>query len=245
MHSTWCDGNASPVQMVEAAISKGFTTIGFSSHGNAWYDKFDSLKESDIYSYCRELKNLKQQYEGRINIFCGIEQDSWSLTPTTAFDYVIGSVHYILVNKFYAFLDLNPDLFAFAADEYFKGDYYSLCEEYYRQVATVVQRTDCDIIGHMDLVSKFNEKYKFFDENHPRYVKAWQQAADTLLATGRFFEINTGIVAKGWRSNPFPAPKIIAYLKSGGARFVLSGDAHRIEDIGYGFEDYADLYKLR
>ena len=31
-HSTWCDGKDTPEAMIEAAIAKGFSVLGFSSH---------------------------------------------------------------------------------------------------------------------------------------------------------------------------------------------------------------------
>ena len=59
----------------------------------------------------------------------------------------------------------------------FGGDIYTFAEEYYKRLARVVEKTNCDIIAHFDLVSKYNEVSNLFDENHPRYVKAWRAAA--------------------------------------------------------------------
>ena len=32
MHTTFCDGKNTPEEMVQEALARGFTTIGFSSH---------------------------------------------------------------------------------------------------------------------------------------------------------------------------------------------------------------------
>ena len=115
---------------------------------------------------------------------------------------------------------------------------YALCEAYYQTLAGVVEATDADIIGHFDIITKFNEGGALFEEANERYVRAWQLCADTLLESGALFEINTGAIARGYRTAAYPAPAIMAYLKERGARFILSGDAHSTEGIGFRFEDY-------
>ena len=34
MHTVWCDGKDTPRAMVESALAKGFSAIGFSSHAS-------------------------------------------------------------------------------------------------------------------------------------------------------------------------------------------------------------------
>ena len=46
-------------------------------------------------------------------------------------------------------------------------------------------------------------------------------------------DIATGAVARGFKTAPYPAPKLVDYIRAGGGRFVLSSDAHRPEDVGY------------
>ena len=98
--------------------------------------------------------------------------------------------------------------------------------------------TRCDIIGHFDLITKFIEQDPQFDVHHPRYVKAWQGAADTLLKTGRPFEINTGAISRGYRTSPYPAGEIRDYIRAHGGKLILSSDSHQKETIAFRFEDY-------
>ena len=77
-----------------------------------------------------------------------------------------------------------------------------------------------------------------FDEEHPRYVRAWQAAAEKLLASGLPFEINTGAISRGYRSVPYPAPPILRYLGQRGARFLLSSDSHAPGTLCFGFESW-------
>ena len=123
-------------------------------------------------------------------------------------------------------------------DQYFGGDVYAYAEQYYALVADIVRKTDCDIIGHFDLVTKFNEKDPYIDTTHPRYRAAWMRAADALLKTRRPFEINTGAISRGYRTEPYPSEEIRAYLADHGAKLFLTGDSHAKETLMYRFEDF-------
>ena len=104
----------------------------------------------------------------------------------------------------------------------------------------MARKTECDIIGHFDLVSKFNEKQGWFDEGHPRYTAAWRKAADALLRTGKPFEINTGAISRGYRTDAYPARPIREYIRQRGGRLILSSDAHRKEHIAFAFERFEE-----
>ena len=179
------------------------------------------------------------------------------------FDYIIGSVHYIPLHfplnvqrneqkaagirtgrtkagsaaesAGYAAVDDTPEILMAAVRDYYAGDYYKAAQAYFSLAADVVDRTGCDIIGHFDLFSKFNQKCHLFNEQDPRYVHAWKKAADQLSAAGKVFEINTGGMFRGWRNIPYPSPEICRYISQKGGRFILSGDSHSTDAIGYGF----------
>ena len=38
-HTTFCDGKDTPEELVEAAIAKGFDSIGFSGHSYMYYSE--------------------------------------------------------------------------------------------------------------------------------------------------------------------------------------------------------------
>lgn len=177
-----------------------------------------------------------ERYGGKIKILCGIEQDFYSEEPTEGYDYVIGSVHYLRTGGEYIPVDESPELLRAAAEKYFRGDFYALIEEYYRTLARVVEKTGADIIGHFDLIAKFNEGGALFDETDPRYLAAAQKAADILLKTGRPFEINTGAISRGYRTSPYPSLALRDYIRQKGGSFVISSDSHAKETLCFGFD---------
>ena len=77
--------------------------------------------------------------------------------------------------------------------------------------------------------------------NHPRYVAAWQYAVDELLIYDIPFEINTGAISRGYKTQPYPSADMIAYIREHGGRFVLSSDAHSADNVAYQFEKYEAL----
>lgn len=237
MHTTFCDGNNSAEEMVHAAMEKGMTEIGFSGHSHTPFDESWCMSVENTERYRQEIARLREKYAGQISILCGVEQDFYSDMPTDGYDYVIGSVHYMCVDGDYIPVDESAEILRQAAQRYFGGDLYALAETYFTAVGQVWEKTGCDIIGHFDLITKFNEGGCVFDESHPRYVKAWQAAADRLLQGNALFEINTGAVSQGYRTTPYPAAPIREYLAERGARFILSSDSHNTGSLCFGFDE--------
>jgi len=236
VHTTFCDGSDSPEAMVKAAIAKGLTDIGFSGHSHTAFDESWCMSAEGTGEYRAEIQRLRSTYAGQIRVLCGVEQDYYSDADTDGYDYVIGSVHYLLLGGEYVPVDETAEDLLIAAKRYCGGDIYALCEAYYDTLADVVRKTNCDIIGHFDLIEKFNEGGKLFNSQHPRYMAAWQAAADQLLKSEKTFEINTGAIARGYRTVPYPTLEIQEFLARRCAKFILSGDAHCAGGLCFQFD---------
>ena len=241
MHTAYCDGKDTPEDMVLSAVDKGLDTVGISGHSYTFFDESYCMQKEDIPRYIAELRYLRAKYFDRIHVLCGVEQDYYSDYPTDEFDYIIGSVHYIKVGNEYIPVDESVEILRAAVQKHFGGDVYALCELYFDTVADVVEKTRCDIIGHFDLISKFIEREPLFDTEHPRYVKAWKAAVDRLVTYDVPFEINTGAISRGYRTQPYPDEEMSAYIKAKGGRLILSSDAHSKENVAYKFEEYEPL----
>ena len=241
-HTVFCDGKDTPEEMVLRAVGLGMEALGFSGHSYACYDDCGMSVEGTM-KYRRDIARLGKKYADRIKIYCGVEQDIFASLPDEPFDYSIGSVHYLNIGEEYISVDETPQILEDLCRQYFDGDWFGLCEAYYETVSEVAERTHCDIIGHFDLVTKYNEGGRLFSEESPRYRAAWMKAADRLLEYGIPFEINTGAVSRGWRSAPYPAFEIVRYIHEKGGKLILSSDAHRKEDLLYGFDKVLELLK--
>ncbi len=239
-HTNYSDGKNTPEEMLLSAIEKGLEEYGFSEHG---YTAFDlryclSLEKTEVYK--KEIKALKEKYTDKIKVHLGIELDAFSDHDTSDYDYVIGSCHYVTKDGVYRAIDEKPYELENICREWYGGDYYAFAEDYYRGVARLAKK-NISIVGHLDLITKFNEGDKLFDTKNPRYLAAAKRAIDALLPLGVPFEINTGAISRGYRSEPYPAKELIEYIKENGGSFVLNSDTHSKENIAFQFEKWEDL----
>ena len=256
-HSCLCDGKDSLEHMAETALKKGFDVLGFSGHSFTAYDISYCMSKDDTVFYIDEIKRLKKEYEGRMEILCGIEQDFGSDEPVDGYDYVIGSVHAMFpyatsdsADNFhgydrsrYFYVDWTYERIEEAVNGYFNGDPYAFCEHYFESVAKLPEVTGCNIIGHFDLVTKFSDKHDWFDQNHPRYIAAAEKALDILIAQGMIFEINTGAIAKQYRSIPYPADWMLRRIYEKGGQIMINSDCHNADLLDCWFEQAASLAK--
>ncbi len=238
VHSSFCDGHDTPTDIAKAAYEMGIEKLGICAHSDTFFDRSYCLKESDYPRFQKEIANLKAEYEGKMQIFCGIEQDYYACASTAGFDYVIGSVHYLKCGEDYIPVDESAQILRDAANRYFQGDIYALAQAYYHTVSDVVTKTQCDIIGHFDLISKFNEGASLFDDTDSRYVKAYRFALDALLPSGIPFEVNTGAISRGYRTSPYPSDAMRSYIVSHGGKLLLSSDSHAKETLCFQFDKW-------
>ena len=68
MHTTWCDGKDSPEAMVEAAVAKGFSSVGFSAHAMLPAGEPGNLTPDTAPLYFAEIRALAEKWRGRIEI---------------------------------------------------------------------------------------------------------------------------------------------------------------------------------
>ena len=241
IHSTFSDGNNTPEEIVISAIEKGMKKIGISDHSFTAFDQSYCIQKNKINDYIACINDLKVKYSDKIKVLLGIEQDYYSEECTNKYDYVIGSVHYVKIDNNYIPVDETAGILKDAATKYFQGNIYDLIDLYYQTVSDIISKTNADIIGHIDLISKFNENSLLFDEKDPRYVKAYTKACDKLLETGKVFEINTGAISRGYKTSPYPSHDIYNYLNSKGAKFILSSDSHSKDSLCYMFYNFNTL----
>ena len=239
VHTCFCDGHDEPEEIVLEALDRGMTVLGFSSHAAVPFDNDWCMTEAATSEYIRRINELKAEYAGRIRILLGTEWDYFSVGDRSIYDYIIDSVHYLPINGEMVSVDNTPEEQKAAADRFFGGDYKPLIRQYFSMVGELADKPDCRIIGHFDLISKFNEKSHAFDESDPEYVRIWQSAADKLLKSGKIFEINTGAMSRGWKTVPYPSPDIIAYIRDHGGKLILNSDCHRKENLMYAFDQFS------
>lgn len=239
-HTCFCDGRDTPEQLVQEAIRLGCPALGFSGHSYTPYEAAWMPKER-ILPYQAEIRRLQAVYSGQIRILLGIEQDYYSDETTDAYEYVIGAVHNLRRGGEYRPLDYTRDRLIATVNDWFGGDWYALAEEYYALVGNLYEKTHCRVIAHFDLIEKFNETCDLFDRTHPRYRAAALAALDRLKDAPVIFEVNTGAIARGYRTTPYPDPFLLQAMQDAGVRLMLNSDCHDRRFLLCGFDQYAHL----
>ncbi|WP_317856146.1 histidinol-phosphatase [Chakrabartyella piscis] len=242
-HTTFCDGKESVEAMVLAAIDKGFTALGFSGHSYTDFDLDFCMQKEGISDYLKEVEAMKDKYKDQITIYAGVEQDIFAGNVPEDFAYSIGSVHYIQKDGQYLCVDWSEEISVNHIQNHFAGDAYAFAEAYFATVASVLEVTGADIIGHFDLVAKFNEHQALFDTTHPRYKKAACDAINALLPYGKPFEINTGAIYRGLRTEPYPSIDLLEEIYKKGGNILLSSDSHNGDSIGFYFAEVVEMVK--
>lgn len=234
-HTTFCDGKNTPEEVVKKAISEGFESLGFSSHGYTEYDLRYCAK--DVVGYIKEIVRLKEAYKEKIEIYLGIEEDSRHINNRADFDYIIGSCHYVTSpDGTPSPLDSNYDYFKKALS-FFNGDGLLLAEQYYSHFTDYINKRKPDIIGHFDLVTKFEEKGEPLFLHNEEYWKIAEKYTKAALKSGSFFEVNTGLMSRGYRTSPCPHERLLRIIFKNGGNIVLSSDSHAADTLSAYFEE--------
>ena len=175
-----------------------------------------------------------------MEVFVGMELDYFGENPG-GLDYVIGSVHCVKQGDAACYVDECSQASQRAVDEYFGGDWYRYTDAYYDLVADLPRKTGCQWIGHFDLVTKFNEQAHTIDEDSPRYLRRALEAMEYLVKQGVAFEINTGAVARGYRTTPYPGNALLRQLKEFGGEIIVNSDCHYAPQLCFGFDQAVEL----
>lgn len=243
-HTTFCDGKNTPEEMVQVAIERGFSMLGFSSHSLYPFSLKGNLNHTEHESYANEILRLKKQYADRLEIFLGFEADYIPGICCPRFenyaafkpDFLIGSVHFI-PNSWQIFgVDNTPDDLASGINNVFGGDVQKAVSRYFSLQREMLERGDFTIIGHPDLIRKFNGKMHLFSETEEWYKKEIQATAQAIAKAGVIAEINTGAISRGHMNEPYPSDYFLSILHELQVPITISSDAHFADGIDCAFE---------
>lgn len=239
-HTQFCDGRSTAEEMVVSAINKGFTALGFSGHG--YTDFHCAYCMRDTRGYRKEIMRLREKYKNDIEIYLGVEEDAHYIQYRADFDYVLGSSHYVTRGGVYAPVDSSPDTMREALD-LFGGDTRALAESYYSHFVGYIKKRKPDIIGHFDLLTKFEEKEPFGFLDDPEYHKMAEKYLREALRADVIFEMNTGAISRSWRTLPYPHENLLRIIKAEGGRITVTSDCHHADNLDCFFAESRDILR--
>ncbi len=241
-HTYFCDGRNSPEEIVLAAIEKNFDSLGFSGHSHISFSSdVVGMTLPDTQKYRQEVKRLQEKYAGAIDLYCGLEVEMYSQVDTSDYDYLIGSVHCLQVDGQYMEFDRDAGTVEEIICRYFDGNGMKYARAYYEALSTLPEYGKFDFIGHFDIVAKHSEKYDFFDTESPRYLQYAFDAVDALKGKIGMFEFNTGAIARGYRTTPYPSIPILKRLLESGFLPIVTSDCHSKDMLDCYFMECLDM----
>ena len=243
-HSCYCDGKATPREMVDFAVGHGFTALGFSGHSPLPFDNTFSITDYD--GYCREVRALQEEYKDRIEISLGLEfdyvpgmlEDFTPLTEQGGLDYTIGSVHLIPVpgttprdgNDLWMIDGPHYERYDEGLQRLFGGDIRRGVRAYFHQQNAMLEKNRPTILGHPDKIAMHNRS-RYFTEDEPWY----EELALETLALAReldvIVEVNTRGIYKGRHPDYYPSRRLLQQMKQWRLPVIVSTDAHAPEDL--------------
>ena len=238
IHTTYVDGKDKPEEMVVEAIRKGFNSIGFSEHT---YNKHSAyhhqMLPEDMAAYRKDVMAVKAKYEGKIDIFCGLEDEYFSEVSADGYDYLIASVHYLDVGGQVKGFDGGLESTLDYINTYFGGSGMAFARKYFETVLELPKKRRYDILGHFDLVCKNNEKGCFLDETSKEYLELGFETIRALRGKIPFFEVNTGAISRGYKTFPYPQMEFLKEFNRCGFGVVITSDCHDKAFIDCCYED--------
>jgi histidinol-phosphatase (PHP family) len=227
--------------------------LGFSGHNVVPFPADWTMPAENLDSYLREVREVKQHYRGRVEVFLGIEADylpgiSSPVAPRIkdlGLDFVIGSVHFVTAtNGAYTWtVDGSLAELRTGLRDIFGGDVRGLVECYYERVSEMAETATPDIVGHFDIVKKNNRRDAFFSEEEEWYRAAVLGALRSIARSGAVMEINTGGVTRNTSGALHPSEWILREALPLGIPVMINADAHKPEHLDGHFVEVAELLR--
>ncbi len=258
-HSRYCDGKGELREYVEYALSRGFKALGFSGHAPVPFENNFSIKEEDYLDYCNEVRRLKEEYDGRIEIRLGLEidyipgvlEDFGALIATGGLDYTIGSVHLVPSSPIPEGTDIAEQLWFIDGPRYetydeglqkiFGGDIRAGVRAFFHQSNEMIEKNRPTIVGHMDKIVMHN-RGRYFDPEEDWFRELLYETIELVRETGCIAEINTRGLYKGRHTDFYPSRNAIRHMNELGIPVLVGTDAHQPSDLDK-FEGIHDFLK--
>ncbi len=247
-HNCLCDGKEDLEAYIVSATEKGFEALGFSSHAPLPVQNDWTLSEENLSLYLMELDRMKNKWKSRLQIYKALEIDyiKGFQAPRDArwvnlnLDYMIGSVHTTVgldQNPQYRCVDGPLDELHWLIDTQHGGSAQTLCDAYYTRIVELVRLGGFDILGHFDLIKKWNRSNELFTESVSWYRDLVLHSLDVIAGSRIMVEVNSGAIARNILDEVYPSPWILAEALKRNIPVLINADAHHPKDIDCHYEE--------
>lgn len=222
-------------KFIESAIESGLEEICFTDHAPlSRFPLSDRVPFGFARRYCERVRELADEYKGRITVKCGVEMDYIpdlegeieDILSEGSYDYVIGSSHLHIPGM------LPKALSEMTADEYVAH----CCLNNLRAVRSGYFNT----VAHLDMyrwVVRKNERFKLLTAqfDFKRHEDTIRETFSEMEKRGVALEINTHLMASTKNAEDiYPSKDVLKIAKEYNIKYKYGSDAHHKGDVGFG-----------
>ncbi|WP_321424098.1 histidinol-phosphatase [uncultured Bacteroides sp.] len=240
-HTSFCDGRAPMEDFVKEAIRQGFTSYGISSHAPLPFPTHWTMKKEDVESYLEEFRSLKNEYQGRIELYIGLEIDyldeysnpSIEYFRNLPLDYRIGSVHLLKDDKGEIVdVDCSKEVFKERLDNHFHSDVKATVLAYFSKLMSMAELGGFDIVGHADKIA-YNASFCQPNVSEQSWYKQAQRDLFAFISEkGYMMEVNTKAYHK--LGVFYPDTTCFSLIKEMHIPVLVNSDSHYPELVNDG-----------
>lgn len=234
------DGHVPLAEMAQAAVDAGLNALTVTDHYDMLNEDGQRVLTYDWMAGLAQFSETVPQFQGRLNLYLGIELGSAYVSPEHAraviagagegLDQVIGSIHNFREEH--------------GGGEYFFADFHALetchaaLDDYLTSMEELVALPDCyDVLGHIIYPLRYMHRdgHEIVLLNY--YKDRVAEILRKVIATGRSIEVNTcrGNTVEDWRGI------LKLYRDLGGTLVTTGSDAHYPQDVGKGLKEACTL----
>lgn len=221
-------------EYIQRGIDIGLSQIGLSDHmplvhvdPSTYYPEM-AMPLEELPRYVEEAFRLKQKYASAISVRVGLEADyieGWDreieqIIKDYPWDYVIGSVHFLG----------EWDVSDFRQVHQWEGqDIFQVYQRYYDAVEKAARTGFYDIMGHLDVIKRFN--YRPEQQWQEQIIELELQVLAAVVESGIAMELNASGLTKPC-AEMFPSERILKAAVLQGIPFTIGSDAHDPQELG-------------
>lgn len=250
VHTEFSDDSVYPMeQVIKDAIAMRMDEICFTDHvdygiKDDWdcghpiaYRGNEPFANVDYPMYAAKIRELQYKYNMRINIKMGLEfgvqmhtiSQYEALFQKYPFDFIILSVHQVEDKELWT-------------QDFQRGrGQKEYNERYYEEILNIVKAyKDYSVIGHMDLITRYDKNGIYPFEKIEPIVS---EILKIVIEDGKGIELNTSYHRYGLK-DVTPSINILKrYRELGGEMLTIGSDSHKQEHLGAYIEEAKHLLK--
>lgn len=242
---------------LDRALALGFDRYSVTEHSpmpEKYVDDEQLMAElamghEEMPAYFDYVRAYRERYEGRIEVAIGLEfdylHDNWAFTERLAerwldvLDDSVMSVHYLPGRGGWRCVDYKPEDFRVNLLDYY-GSMERVADEYFDHVELAVE-TAARLpgrrrIGHLCLIEKFSKVLPPLEQG--QIDERLEKLLPLLSRTGISVDVNTAGLRVPTCGKPYVPEWFIRRCKAEGIVCVYGSDAHKPEQVGFGWDYY-------